>query len=269
MSNLIQITKDQTGKEIVMVRVDKTLKQMMEEKPSSRWSANYWHPKFDNLFKNIKTRPLAEFIVDIQGGGGGSHFSDFLGDKWSTNEKYATYLHISSIIETGINWVDAKYIDERTYNRLKSKQLRTDDILLSNKGTVGKSVVVYRNFPKTVVGDTRVIRIKNLNPYYLCIFLKSYIGQMLSEKFKSGVASEGTTVDQLEEFPIPILKDSVQNNIESEYKKMSVYHDKAMDDKKRGDEMNLTKNLKIAEDILRELIIRTETVIRGEREDVV
>ena len=44
-NKLIQITKDQNGREAVMVRVDKTLKEMMEEKPSSRWNADYWHPK--------------------------------------------------------------------------------------------------------------------------------------------------------------------------------------------------------------------------------
>src|SRR3989344_2353722 len=42
-SKFVQITKDQTGKEIVMVRVDKTLKEMMGEKPSGRLDVEYWH----------------------------------------------------------------------------------------------------------------------------------------------------------------------------------------------------------------------------------
>ena len=32
-SKLVQITKDQNGREAIMVRVDKTLKELMEEKP--------------------------------------------------------------------------------------------------------------------------------------------------------------------------------------------------------------------------------------------
>jgi len=267
--NLVQTTTDEKGREIVMVRVDKTLKEMMKEKPASRWDPKYWHSKYDDLFLNLKTEKIGTYIKDVQGGGGGSHYSAFLGDKWDEKGKFATYLHISALMNTGLNWVDAKYIDEKTYNRLKTKQLQEDDILLSNKGTVGKSVVVPRTFLKTVVGDTRVIRVKEINPYYVCVYFKSFFGQALSERYKSGVASEGTTVDQLYEFDIPHLDESVQKNIESEYKKMSKYHDKAMEAKKKGNDAEYKKNIEIAEKMLKELIAKTEAVIRGERKDVI
>ena len=267
--NLIQTTTDEKGREIVMVRVDKTLKEMMKEKPASRWDPKYWHSKYDDLFLNLKTEKIGTYIKDVQGGGGGSHYSAFLGDKWDEKGKFATYLHISALMNTGLNWVDAKYIDEKTYNRLKTKQLQEDDILLSNKGTVGKSVVVPRTFLKTVVGDTRVIRVKEINPYYVCVYFKSFFGQALSERYKSGVASEGTTVDQLYEFDIPHLDESVQKNIESEYKKMSKYHDRAMEAKKKGNDAEYKKNIEIAEKMLKDLIAKTEAVIRGERKDVI
>jgi hypothetical protein len=265
----VVIIKDESGKEAVMVRVDKTLKEMMEEKPFSRWDPKYWHVKYDDLFSTLKIEKLRNYIRDIQGGGGGSHFSAFLGDKWDEKGKFATYLHISALMNTGLNWVDAKYINEKTYNRLKTKQLQENDILLSNKGTVGKSVVVPRKFLKTVVGDTRVIRVERINPYYVCVYFKSFFGQALSERYKSGVASEGTTVDQLYEFYISLIDEMVQTNIESEYKKMSAFHDKAMEAKKKGDETGYQKNIKTAEAMLRDLIVRTEAVIRGEREDVI
>ena len=268
-SQLKMVSKNQSGEELVMVRVDKTLKDLMDEKPSSRWNPNYWHPKFDNLFTGIKTQPLDEYIVDIQGGGGGSHFSAFLGDKWDEENKYARYLHISSLLDTGINWVDAKFVNKKTYQRLKSKQLKEDDILLSNKGSVGKSVVVYRSFNRTIVGDTRVIRVKNISPYFLCVYFKSWYGSMLSEKFKSGVASEGTTVEQLREFPIPIITSEIQMEIESEYKKMSLYHDKAMDEKNKNNNKEYKKNIDVAKSILKELVIYTEDVINKSKDNVI
>ncbi|MFA5769907.1 MAG: restriction endonuclease subunit S [Patescibacteria group bacterium] len=267
--NQVQITCDQKGRELVMVRVDKTLKDFMSEEPSSRWSPAYWHPKYDDLFKNIETKILNEYILDIQGGGGGSHFSSFLGDKWDEKGKYASYLHISSIMETGINWVDSKSINERTYRRLKSKQLEKNDILLSNKGTVGKSVVIYRDFPKTIVGDTRIIKVKNLNPYFLCIYFKTSFGKKLSERYKSGVASEGTTMEQLKIFPIPTIKDSIQVKIEEKYKNISVFHDHAMKAKKNRNEKSYRENIDIAEKMLKELILKTEAVITGELNDIV
>jgi hypothetical protein len=269
MKNLIQTTTDEKGQEIVMVRVDKTLKEIMEEKPASRWDPKYWHSKYDGLFLNLKTEKLRNYIKDIQGGGGGSHYSAFLGDKWDEKGKFATYLHISALMSTGLNWVDAKYIDEKTYNRLKTKQLQENDILLSNKGTVGKSVVVPRAFLRTVVGDTRVIRVKEVNPYYICVYFKSFFGQTLSGRYKSGVASEGTTVDQLYEFDIPFITESVQKNIESEYQKMSEYHDMAMEAKKNSDDAEYKKNIETAEKMLKDLIAKTEAVIRGEKKDII
>lgn len=269
-SDLIQITTDQNNKEVVMVRVDKMLRQLMEEKPASRWNPNYWHPKYDNIYRDIKFTmlPFKKYIDDVQGGGGGSHFSAFLGDKWDVRGHYATYLHISALMDTGINWVDAKYVDEKTYRRLITKQLRERDILLSNKGTIGKSVVVSKNYPKTIVGDTRVIRVKEINPFYVCIYFKSKYGKYLSERFKSGVASEGTTVDQLGVFEIPDIPNKTQSQIELIYKNMSGYHDKAMDAKKNDNNKKYKENLTIADKILKELINKTEEVIEGKREDM-
>ena len=267
--DLVKVINGPDGKEVAMVRVDKTLKEMMEESPSSRWSPAYWHPKYERLFYDLVTEKLGKFIVDIQGGGGGSHFSDFLGDQWDPKGKFAKYLHVGSIMETGIDWPAAKYINKQTYERLETKQLHINDILLSNKGTVGKSVVIVNDYGRIVVGDTRVIRVNNISPYFVCVYFKSNFGQLLNERYKSGVASEGTTVDQLNNFEIPLIDETIQKNIESEYKRMSEYHDRAMEAKAKGDEVSYKKNIEIAENMLKDLISRTEAVIRGEREDVV
>src|SRR3989344_81964 len=63
--NLVQTTTDEKGKEIVMVRVDKTLKEIMEEKPSSRWDPEYWHPDFQNLMEKISDNYELKKIGDF------------------------------------------------------------------------------------------------------------------------------------------------------------------------------------------------------------
>ncbi|MBM4402208.1 MAG: N-6 DNA methylase [Candidatus Cloacimonetes bacterium] len=261
------------GKEAIMIRGDKTLGNMLMEKPSSRWDVNYWHPKLDNgnLFPEVswKIDVLKHYIVDVQGGGGGSHFSAYLGDKWGSQGKFATYIHVGDIMNTGINWTGVNYIDEQTYHRLETKQVKQNDLLISNKGTVGKSVVLPTDHEKTVIGDTRIVRLHGINPYYVCIYFKSRWGQLLNEKFKSGVASEGTTVEQLEAFKIPVFGKRVQKHVEQEYLKMSKFHNKAMEAKKRENEKEYKENLETAEKMLRDLTAKTEAVIRGEREDVV
>ena len=71
----------------------------------------------------------------------------------------------------------------------------------------------------------------------------------------------------IESFLVPPVSKKVQKNIESEYKKMSALHDKAIEAKKKGDEAGYKKNIEKAEAMLRELVARTEAVIRGERKD--
>ena len=50
---------------------------------------------------------------------------------------------------------------------------------------------------------------------------------------------------------------------------MSKFHDKTMEAKKKGDEKGYKENLEIAEKMLRDLIEKTEQVIRGEKDDVI
>ncbi len=50
---------------------------------------------------------------------------------------------------------------------------------------------------------------------------------------------------------------------------MSKYHDKAMEAKTNNDEEEYKKNVETAEEMLNNLIAKTEAVIRGERKDVI
>ena len=85
----------------------------------------------------------------------------------------------------------------------------------------------------------------------------------------NGVGTLNISFDEIRGIKIPILPDKIQKNIGSEYKKMSAYHDKAMDAKKKGDETGYNKNIETAEKMLKDLIAKTEAVIRGERKDVI
>jgi restriction endonuclease S subunit len=143
----------------------------------------------------------------------------------------------------------------------------------SGKGSIGKSTV-FVGIPSEekigISGHLNTVRLKNINAYYIEVFLKSFFGQLQIERFESGTSQQ--TDFRQESFAaikIPLLKNTVQAHIETEYKKMSAYHDKAMEAKSEGNETKYKKNIEIAETMLKELIAKTEAVIRGEREDVV
>lgn len=274
MSNLVQTTKDQNNREVVMVRVDKTLKELMEEKPGSRWSAEYWHPKYDEhvveMGKKYQIDKLGNFLIRCNQGDG---LRTKKGDKYVTVG--IPMISVVDINFTGINYSDLKQIVESHYQRIASAQPNYGDILIvrSGAGSIGKSAI-FIGQPKSkkigITGHINTLGFKNINSFFVEVFLKTSFGQSQIERYENGVSGQTEfTQDSIAEIKIPLISDSVQKNIESEYKKMSNYHEKAMEAKKKGKEVEYKNNLETAEGMLKNLISKTEEVIRSEREDVI
>ncbi|MBI4669860.1 MAG: hypothetical protein HY747_11905 [Elusimicrobia bacterium] len=273
--NLVQIIiKDESGRDAVMVRVDKTAKEMMEEKPSSRWDARYWHPKYEILNDFLETKhtvqTLSTFILGIQQGDVPRASK---GDKYVDNG--IIFINVAEICDSGIIWINCKRITEKHYLRIKRAEPTIGDLIFvrSGKGSIGKSTL-FMGIPREqkigIFGHLNIVKLKEINSYYVECFLKTSFGQQQIERFEAGTSQQ--TDFRQESFAaikIPILKLEIQKNIESEYKKMSAFHNKAMDAKKRGDEAGSKKSLETAEKMLHNLVARTEAVIRGERDDVI
>lgn len=270
-SQVVQITKDQTGREVVMVRADKTLKELMVEKPASRWDPGFWHPIYEKNLTDVKypTEGLGKYIT------------------------FTTYGQVGrrEFVETGIPYISARtftftgidrslrpvFIKENSYNDPPRSRAKKNDWLLVGVGvgSVGKSTVVdkddyskYGQFGQ----DVKLIRFKSgsINPYYVDVYIKSLFGANEVARYTSGVSGVvNIDFEEIKAIKIPIIPSLVQEKIEKEYKRISVHHNKAMEAKKKGDDGGYKTNLEIAEKMLKDLISRTEAVIRGEREDIV
>ncbi len=268
--NLVQSTTDQRGNEVVMVRVDKKLSELMECRPNSRWDASFWLPKYDfkidEMVKNNKLEFASKFIKEI---GQGDVPRKQREEKFE--DKGVRFIEVEHIRNTGIFFYNARFVSEKQYNRLKRVELIKDAILLVRSGaTIGKIAIVNKIYDKAIVnGHINRIICKDINPYYFTIFIKTEYGQNQLERLQRGVAQPELNYEEIKSVQIPILSQEIQNNIESEYKKMAVYHDKAMEGKKNSNEAEYKNNIEIAEKMLKDLIARTEAVIRKEREDVI
>jgi hypothetical protein len=257
----------------VMVRVDKTDRDLFAEKPSSRWDGHYWQPKYDAVFAELSKRyslvSLSDYILSIEQGDVPRQAK---GDRYV--KKGIIFVNVVDVVSTGIDWVDCKRIIDSHYKRIKRAEPEEGDLIFvrSGKGSIGKSTVfvgIHGEQKIGISGHLNTVKLENINPYYVEIFLKSLYGQLQIERFESGTSQQ--TDFRQESFAtikIPILKDVIQSHIECEYKKMSAYHDKAMEAKAKDNEAGYKKNIEIAEAMLKELITKTEIVIRGEREDV-
>lgn len=269
---LVRVINDSQGNELVMVRVDKTLKEMMEERPSSRWNPEYWHPRFtvaEDTLRNI--RYLIKTIGDYE------EFITYgpivVGRKFKSEKEGVVLINQTEIIFTGLELTKANKAKENSPWVIERAKPKNRDLVLARSGVGGvgnnKITIFDKRIDACVGCFVDILRLKNINPYYVLVFWKGIYGWSQISRIICGVGTVNISFDEIRSIRIPILSEEVQENIESEYKKMSAYHDKAMDAKSKGDEVNYKKNIATAGKMLKDLIARTESVIRGEKDDVV
>jgi restriction endonuclease S subunit len=270
----LNISKTVYDTDFLSVRVDKQVLDFFAEKPSSRWDGPFWRPKYDTLFKEIvksySVESLDKYISSIDQGDVPRQAK---GDKYVS--KGIVFINVIDVVSTGTSWANCKRIVVNHYKRIQRAEPKIGDLIFvrSGKGSIGKSTV-FVGIPGEkeigISGHLNTVRLKNINAYYVEMFLKSCFGQIQIERFESGTSQQ--TDFRQESFAaikIPIIPDTIQSHIETEYKKLARYHDKAMEAKAEGNEVVYKKNIEKAETMLKELIAKTEAVIRGNRKDVI
>ena len=265
--NLVQITTDERGKEVVVVRVDKTLKEIMEEKPSSRWNVDYWHPKYEKILKIInkfEIMPLDNFISKTVSGYRGK--TEYI-SKGGIQSIEAVSMLASGI---GVNPNLSRRVKISGVFDSESRRTKIGDLLFarSGVGTAGRSALVTSTSKNMVIGG-HILKVElngKIPPEYIQVYLKTSFGWEMLDRVRSGVGALVLDEEDVRAIVIPILEKETIKNIQLEFKKVSKYHDKAME---ANNETELKENIKIAEKMFKDLIAKTEAVIRGEKKDVI
>ncbi|MBU0978318.1 MAG: hypothetical protein ABIJ33_00950 [Patescibacteria group bacterium] len=270
-NNTKQIVDEKNG---VMIRIDKTLKDMMDEKPFSRLSTDYWHPKFEKTLmemdKKFKIEKLGKDLTRCNQGDG---LRTKKGDKYVS--KGIPMISVIDIKFTGIDYSSLKQIVDSHFQRISKSQPKYGDILIvrSGAGSIGRSSLFLGkpiNQKIGITGHINTLGFKKINSFYVEAYLKTIFGQQQIERYESGVSGQTElTQNCIAEIKIPLISDKVQKNIEKEYLKMNNFHEKAMEAKRENNETEYQNNIQIAEKMLNDLIEKTEQVIRGERKDVI
>ena len=270
-NQLIQITKDQNGKEAVMVRVDKTLYDLMNEKPASRWDPEYWRPIYDDTISKISGNYKLTTIDNVINEPiiAPDHVRMSKGERIGS-EYDCEYRTLKDLTFTGLNYSDVNFCSDNAYKRLKRSQLKEGDILFagSGVGAIGRLGIVLRTSKKSCVGDLFIIRNLKINNFYLYIFLLTDFGQKQIERIFHGIQSAKISTKEIGSILIPLIPNDIQKKIEIFYKKVSSRHDLAMEAKKSGNAIEYKQNIETAEKLLRDLIDNTEAVIRGKKETI-
>lgn len=102
---------------------------------------------------------------------------------------------------------DVAFISEAQHEKMRNSALEPEDVLLNITGaSIGRCAILPVTFGQGNVNQhVCIIRTTaSLNPYYLCQFLNSALGQIQVERFQAGGNREGLNYQQIRSFDLPV-----------------------------------------------------------------
>jgi type I restriction enzyme S subunit len=128
-----------------------------------------------------------------------------------------------NLIEGECDLSDCVYISKEKHKELKSHEAKPNSVLLSVRGTVGRSAVFNDIYYKTASLNAAVVTIdckKELNPYFLSAFLNSEVGRIQANRIANGAVQLNMNLTETGANLIPLPPENIQNEIELVYKKL-------------------------------------------------
>jgi restriction endonuclease S subunit len=128
------------------------------------------------------------------------------------------FIRGTNLVEGKIIAEDIRFISEEKHAQLKKGHLKTNDILFTNRGEIGKVAIVDERFDGANLNSQLAwLRAKeNLLPTYLLTVLQSALIQDRLLVEKNGATLQQYTIKQLKELEIPLPPLTEQQAIVSE-----------------------------------------------------
>ncbi len=184
---------------------------------------DYWY--YDNLKRNsmkelanngLKFVPLRNLIVYCKTG------KTLYGTERIFSDQGLRLLHATNITDIGINYKkDEKFIDPLTKMNSPNAYARVGDILFVRVGVgcAGRVAIVNTKDDEGVATDyIHIFRVKDFNPYFLAVYLKTKYGRDSINLLKHGVGTISINKTDLLSIPIPIISKEIQIEVERRYK---------------------------------------------------
>ena len=202
-------------------------------------------------------------------------------ERYVSPEKGIKFITAKEVKFTGLDLTKAHYIMEKHDQRIKRARPKYGDVIFVRSGvaSIGESTVFLYKGRYNVNSSIDVLRFSKINSFYVNTFLKTKFGKQQIKQLYYGVGTVNISIEKIGRIRFPILSDSFQQRIEKEYKRMSRWHDKAMEVKKTLIDKGLPhkevekdsqyqEHIQKAETMLKDLIKKTEEVIEGGRKSL-
>jgi len=168
--------------------------------------------------KGIEFKPLKEFVIYCKTG------KTLYGKDRKFSDKGIKFLHATNVTDIGINYkLDEKFIDPTSKMYFPSAYARLEDILFVRVGVgcSGRVAIVDCKENEGIASDyLHIFKVKNINPYFLVVYLKTKFGKDSINLLKHGVGTISINKTDLLSIPVPIIQEQIQTDIEKKYKKV-------------------------------------------------
>ena len=176
-----------------------------------RLDAHFYNPTAKMIVENIITKcPKNDNLFNIAD-------CSFRGSRSTRNyvdkENGIAFLSGKNIIQIR---PDFKYISKTETTNLDDMLLTEGQILISRSGTLGRTVLIYKNYEGCAASE-HLIRVKPnakiIDSGYLYAFLSSEYGYHQLLRYKHGAVIDEINEDQISQSLIPLPSDEQQNEI--------------------------------------------------------
>lgn len=121
-------------------------------------------------------------------------------------------------------------IDSKIYDtpNLRRSHLQKGDVLLSIVGTIGGVSLVTTNDKATCNCKLAILRPKEINGFFLSVYLKTKFGQNQIHKFTRGAVQKGLILEDMDQIFVPKFSEDFQKSICSlvEISQKTIYNSK-------------------------------------------
>ena len=203
--------------------------------------------KYDYLnaidkIKKIRFLPLENLVDDIKDGPGGwdINISDYV-------EQGVPMLRTINIVDGLVNLDECVFIDIEKHKQLKRSRVVKNDVLLSVRGTIGKSAVYSKNFEANINAALVKITLKDniIDPYFLVAFFNCKYGRLQTERIANGAVQLNMNLTEAKSNLIPIPSPEIQKYIGDKVRKAEELREEAKRLKKEAEEI-LNAELKLS-----------------------
>ena len=156
---------------------------------------------------NVEYLTLNDVCEFVRGPFGGSLKKEIF-----INEGYAVYEQQNAIYN---RFKFRYYISKNDFQRLKRFEVKTNDLIMSCSGTMGKIAIIPDNAPKGIINQAllKLTPKSNIDSHYLKYYFENTISKIMNDSARGGAIKNVASVSELKKISIPVPPLSVQENI--------------------------------------------------------